>query len=468
MRRWLFALVLASTLLSVLMPAAAQERLSHGNFKDVSLYRAIGDTRQVVLLLSDAQGPDTVLQAAARALARQGALVAVIDTAALRRTFAAGGASCVFPDGDLDNLSHYLQGYARLPTYRAPLLAGVGEGAALAYAMAALSDAGTFAAAISVGFAPGLALGKPSCDGVGTVLHVVHETGQAQLRPVARVVMPWVLLQGAHDTRFPVGQARAFVEGTAGAALSVQPRLRHDARAASAWLPALLAAAQSLAAHQPRALPPPPQALTGLPLIEVETTAEGRHSDTFAVLLSGDGGWAGLDKDVAAALAAQGIPVVGFDSLRYFWQARTPDGLAADLDRVLRYYAAQWKRPRVMLVGYSQGADVLPFAVNRLPVTTRTQVAQTVLMGLGQRASFEFHVGNWLSSKDDDALPILPEVQRLSSADTLCIYGAGDGDSACQAIAPAHVHAEELPGGHHFGGDYARLAQTILDRMDAH
>lgn len=454
-------------LLLLTWPAIAQERLSHGNFEDVQLYRAIGETRQVVLLLSDVRGVDAAAQATAHALAKQGALVAAIDTAALRRTFAATTATCVFPDGDLDNLSHYLQGYARLPTYRAPLLVGLGEGASVAYAMAALSDAGTFAAAISVGFAPRLDLGKPSCDGVGTtVLRATGKQGGERLQPVARVVMPWVLLQGARDARFTIDQARAFIARTDGAALSVQPRWHHDTRDASDWRPALLAAAQSLAAHQPHALPPPPQALTGLPLIEVGATADGRHRDTFAVLLSGDGGWAGLDKEVAAALAAQGIPVVGFDSLRYFWQARTPDGLASDLDRVLRYYAAQWKRPRMLLIGYSQGADVLPFAVNRLPAATRTQVAQTVLLGLGQQASFEFHVGNWLSSKDDDALPILPEVQRLSSADTLCIYGAGDGDSTCQAIAPAHVRAVELPGGHHFDGDYARLAQAILDRLD--
>jgi type IV secretory pathway VirJ component len=92
-------------------------------------------------------------------------------------------------------------------------------------------------------------------------------------------------------------------------------------------------------------------------------------SDTIAVMLSGDGGWAGLDKEVAAALSANGIRVVGLDSLRYFWTARTPEGLAADLGRIIDYYVSQLGKQRVLLVGYSQGADVLPFAVNRLPNT---------------------------------------------------------------------------------------------------
>ena len=106
------------------------------------------------------------------------------------------------------------------------------------------------------------------------------------------------------------------------------------------------------------ALPPPPATLADLPLVEVPATGTG---DTFAVLLSGDGGWAGLDQDVAAALSTQGIPVVGLDSLRYFWTPRTPDGLAADTDRMIRYYLAHFVKQRVLLIGYSQGADVLPF-----------------------------------------------------------------------------------------------------------
>jgi type IV secretory pathway VirJ component len=41
----------------------------------------------------------------------------------------------------------------------------------------------------------------------------------------------------------------------------------------------------------------------------------------MAVMYSGDGGWVGLDRDVAAVLAKAGVPVVGIDSLSYFWSA---------------------------------------------------------------------------------------------------------------------------------------------------
>ena len=184
----------------------------------------------------------------------------------------------------------------------------------------------------------------------------------------------------------------------------------------------------------------------------------------FAVVLSGDGGWAGLDKHVAAALADKGMDVVGLDSLRYFWSKRTPDGLAGDLDRVVRYYAAHWQKSGVILVGYSQGADVLPFALNRLPTASRQLVTRAVLMGLSQEASFEFHVGNWMGGDDPDALPIQPEAARLNPRKTLCIYGADETDSLCPKLSPASVEAIKMPGGHHFDGAYEELAAMILEQ----
>ncbi|WP_233446972.1 virulence factor family protein, partial [Ideonella azotifigens] len=211
----------------------------------------------------------------------------------------------------------------------------------------------------------------------------------------------------------------------------------------------------------------PPAQLADLPVIEVPATAEaagGPNADRFAVLLSGDGGWASIDKGIAAAMAAKGIPLVGVDSLRYFWSARTPEGLATDLDRLIRFYSHRWKRSEVILIGYSQGADVLPFAVNRLPAATRTRVRLTALLGLGQKASFEFHLSNWIGPSGDR--PIAPEAQQLVAARTLCIYGQDEKNSLCPTLAPLHARPLPLAGGHHFGGDYDALAGHVLASIE--
>ena len=104
--------------------------------------------------------------------------------------------------------------------------------------------------------------------------------------------------------------------------------------------------------------------LAGLPLVELPVAAPGR---LMAVVYSGDGGWRDIDKDIAGRLQDKGVPVVGVDSLRYFWSEKTPEQIAADLGLIIDHYREAWQRPDVVLVGYSFGADVLPFAYNRLP-----------------------------------------------------------------------------------------------------
>jgi type IV secretory pathway VirJ component len=206
---------------------------------------------------------------------------------------------------------------------------------------------------------------------------------------------------------------------------------------------------------------PPPAALGDLPVIEVAAQPGSAPSDSFAIFMSGDGGWAGLDQDIAAALSAQGIPVVGLDSLRYFWSPRTPDGLAADTDRMIRYYLSRFGKRRVLLIGYSQGADVLPFAVNRLPQATRTRVALTAILGMSEHALFEFHVSSWISD-DTSGPPTMPEVNRISGAPVLCIYGEDEKDSLCPKLDAHKISVLKVKGGHHFDGNYAGLAHDIM------
>ncbi|MDR6839787.1 AcvB/VirJ family lysyl-phosphatidylglycerol hydrolase [Pseudoxanthomonas sacheonensis] len=454
----LSVLLLAASLSA--LPARAQERISHGSFDRVALYRPQGEAGQFVLFLSGDSGWDGTMDTAARALVKEGAMVAGIDMPRLRAALGKDGDDCVLPDGDLENLSHYLQGYARQPTYRTPLLVGYGSGAALAYAMQAVADQDTFAGAISLSFCPRLDLGKPLCPSADKRFLKEAKGKVSVLAPVSELPQPWVALQASNDGRCAVADVRDFVGGIRGAALSTLPGRGPNLWTDKGTLPALLASYRVLTAGRDIALPPPPAKLIDLPLIEVPADGD---SDTFAILLSGDGGWAGLDKEVAKSLVAKGIPVVGFDSLRYFWKAREPEELATDVDRIVRHYAKHWRKKRVVLIGYSQGADVLPFAVNRLPASSRALVAQTVLMGLGQNASFEFHLSNWVGN--DDGLPILPEAIKLSDADTLCLYGEDEDDSLCPDIPPGHVHAQSLAGGHHFDGAYDKLAELIVQRI---
>ena len=198
-----------------------------------------------------------------------------------------------------------------------------------------------------------------------------------------------------------------------------------------------------------------------LPLLELP--AESEAGDTFAILLSGDGGWSALDKAVASALNTHGVAVVGWDSLHYFWSPRTPADAARDLDRVMRHYTQAWRKSRVLLIGYSQGADTLPFMANRLAADTAPLVKATALIAMGSEAFFEFHVSHWIITPKG-GLPTRPEVVTGRLGAVFCIYGKGD-DSACRGLRGPEVHEVALAGGHHFDGDYTTLAAAIVSAL---
>ena len=398
----------------------------------------------------------------ASALAADGTLVAGVNTAALFADLEKDGGACVSPDGDLENLSHYVQAYYKVPTYFTPILIGHSAGATLAYTSLAQAPAGIFGGAVTLSFCVDLDLHKPLCQAQGLRFTKRTDGPGSRLLPPPQLHGPWVALHGTDDRVCSIGEARAFVAQTPGARLVELPHVTHSYRGTD-WLPQFKAAFESVVSTQVvQRLPAPPSGLADLPIVEVEAVpgAVGRH-DAFAVLLSGDGGWAGIDKEVGDLLAARGVPTAGVDSLRYFWTARTPAGLAQDIDRIVRYYAFHWKKTTALLIGYSQGADVLPFAVNRLPPATRSLVKLTTLIGVSESAAFEFHVSNWIGG-DEGSLPVRPEIERLSSIDTLCVYGDDDNDSICPKVSAQHARVIKLPGGHHFGGNYLPLAQLVI------
>jgi type IV secretory pathway VirJ component len=442
-------------------PVALPDHLSHGRFQNVAVMAPKGTPRSMVLLLAGEGGANAGADLAL-VLARRGAMVAVVDVSKFDEALEADGADCVFPDGDLENLSHFIQAYYHLPIYRAPLLVGYGAGANLAYAVLAQAPAHTFAGAITIGFCPTASLRKPLCQ--GPVLKSERAADQ-ELRylPAPELDDPWVTLQGEHEGECGAGAIRAFTAHVPGAAIVALPEIGGGRlESSSRWWPSLLAAFDTLVERTGRDMgAPAPVALGNLPVVEVPARTGAPPADLLAIILSGDGGWAGLDKEVAQALAEQGIPVAGLDSLRYFWSARTPQGIAGDIDRMIRYYLGRFGKQRVLLIGYSQGADVLPFAMNRLAPATRARIALAVLMGMSEHAVFEFHVSNWISN-DNSGPATLPEVNRITGMPVLCIYGEGDNESLCPKLDANKVRIVKLPGGHHFNGDYAGLAREIL------
>jgi type IV secretory pathway VirJ component len=392
-----------------------------------------------VFLFSGGSGWSAALEGVAHEIASGGSTVVGVDLRQYLAGLAASDDGCHYVVAELEELGHRLEREFAYPSYRSPILAGVGAGGLLAYAALAQAPASTLSGAVSVDPSTSLGTRVPLCAGAPAT---VQPGGGFSYGPRADLPGWWSVASSEGLPADLAALAQPAADGT-DAEASAEERL-------AALLRPVLAAGGGRGER----------GLADLPLEELPADRPGPR---MAVIYSGDGGWRDLDKQIGEFLAAHGTPVVGIDSLRYFWREKTPDQVARDLARILRHYRARWGTNEVILVGYSFGAGVVPFAANRLPSDVRATVVQVSLLGLGPRAPFEFRVSGWLGGHEGAERPVLPEATRLDPSRVQCVYGEEEEDTLCRDLALAGTELIRTSGGHHFDGDYPGLARRILD-----
>lgn len=199
----------------------------------------------------------------------------------------------------------------------------------------------------------------------------------------------------------------------------------------------------------------------------VELPVAQASSAPMVVFMSGDGGWAALDKGLSAELQRHGMPVVGWSSLSYYWKKKTPDQATADLVRILTEYQSRWGCQRWLLVGFSFGAEIVPFVINRLPPAYRNSLVGAVMLSPSTASDFEIHVSDMVVHDKAGSYPTLPEVKAIKSLPLLCVQGADDDSPVklCPHLQQPNVTTVTLPGSHHFDDDYGVLYRSIADRL---
>lgn len=400
-----------------------------------------------VALLSDKDGLTPAYRAVADKLVDQGAAVMLIDSQAFIDGLAKGDEEdCHYAFGDIEDSAREAQRQLGMQTWRWPVVVGLGTlGGTFAYINLAQAPENTAAGAVSTGFSDEMASKLRMCEGAPVSKAA---DGKWQYKPLARVPGRWTYVGAAA----PDATTQAFVAGTKDAQSVV----------ADGGPDALIDAAVKAAVEMGA---PPNQELGDLPLVELP--ASGPPTG-LAIFISGDGGWRDIDKTIGEILQKEGVAVVGVDSLRYFWSTKEPDVIAGDLTRIIGYYTKLWGAKRVAVIGYSLGADVIPFVWQKLPPPMQKKINLLAMLGLEPTADFEISVSGWLgvaSSSDVDLKPYLP---GLPFEKTMCFYGKEEvveNGTACVFPEMSKATLVERPGGHHFDGNYEPVARAILERL---
>lgn len=447
-RNWLPALLCAALAASA-HASKAEDKTAYDTGLIPSPHIALpgGKLKSMVFLLSGPDGWTKKDDDRVSALTAAGAAVVGIDYKAYLASMRQDSDDdCIYMISDIESLSQQVQRRAGDSAYHAPVLAGEGPGGALVLAMIAQSPPATIGEAIAIDPTAEIPLTKQLCT------------------PATKQPTPNGYIYALTDDPLPapvtvIQTPKAPTDGKANVAaiVAAHPDVKVMAEDKAAGDLLLATVKDQLAGGD---------ATTndlGLPLTELAATPK---LDTMAIFYSGDGGWRDIDSQIGEYLQTQGIPTVGVDALRYFWSRKDQATTAKDLGRIIDAYRKKWKVNNVLLVGYSFGADVIPSAFDALPARLKAPVRQMSLLALTKSVDYEISVTGWFGAEGKfQGGTTLDAVAKVDPALVQCIFGTDDDDAVCADLKDKGAEVVELPGDHHFGNDYDKVSEVILDGL---
>lgn len=456
--------------------AVTTDTLRVGAFGKIMIYKPKITPTAVVLFVSGDGGWNSGVVDMAKNIVDQGAVVAGIDIQHYFKEIKKEKSKCYYPAGDFEELSLMLQKKIKMKQYLKPILAGYSSGATLIYGMLAQAPANTFGGAIALGFCPDIETDRTLCDGSGLTSHVLKEGKAYFLEKTEKLSAPFIVLQGITDQVCNYADTQKYMEGMKQGKLITLPKVGHGFSVTKNWLPQFTAAfreilntpnynqqksEQNLLLKEQHLAPLPFE----MPLILIPTKSK-EESLPVAFLISGDGGWTSFDQSVGETLAEKGIAVIGLDSQKYFWNAKTPVETSNAIAKAVEHYLQQWNRKTFILAGYSFGASVIPFVAGNFPESLKEKLKGLYLLSPDVKADFEIHIADMLSMESSkDTFDVISEIKKIKSYNPICFFGDEEDAATRNRFSEAGIKTIALPGSHHYNNDYNKIAESILKEI---
>ena len=193
--------------------------------------------------------------------------------------------------------------------------------------------------------------------------------------------------------------------------------------------------------------------------LPIDTLGSSDASKPLVFYISGDGGFNSFSTSFIKQWNSLGYPVVALDARSYFFTSQQPDAAAKDITSLLFQYMNLWKRKDVILVGYSFGADVLPFIQTRLPAVLTGKVKHTILLSPSHSTDFAVHL---FYAKSGSNVPA--EINKLTRP-TLIVFGEDEKDIADKEINNPQATVFKISGGHHYDKQVSNLVGELVKKL---
>ncbi|HEU4402888.1 MAG TPA: AcvB/VirJ family lysyl-phosphatidylglycerol hydrolase [Candidatus Polarisedimenticolia bacterium] len=201
---------------------------------------------------------------------------------------------------------------------------------------------------------------------------------------------------------------------------------------------------------------PPAAPAAGLPA-PGPPPAAAVSSGTPVILFSGEGGWRPIVQQTAADLAVSGRHVLGINSVDYFKRRLEADGLARDLATFVSTLNGQAGRPAmapVILAGYSYGAEMVPYLVNRRGAMGSILGALLIAPDRDGAMVYRVSIQLKLPSPPEEVFDVAEEIARMPAMPVVLVQGSldeqGRSGDLLPRLAGPRLLVPIVGGDHHF------------------
>ncbi len=206
------------------------------------------------------------------------------------------------------------------------------------------------------------------------------------------------------------------------------------------------------------------QAQGSLPLIAQPSNAD--LSKPMIFYITGDGGWNAFSRELTASLVQKGYPVISLDASKYFWKQKTPAQASIDAGSIINQYAKQWGRKKIIMLGYSFGADVMPFIYLGCSAGLVPTVQGICLLSPSEHTDFEVHLLQMMGGGSNKGESVIHAINSINTHPILLIFGNDEKDFPIPHLTIKNYTTIYLQGGHHYEHAIASLSKIIVENMD--
>ena len=182
----------------------------------------------------------------------------------------------------------------------------------------------------------------------------------------------------------------------------------------------------------------------------------------FVMYISGDGGFNTFSTNLCTAISKAGYSIAAMNAKSYFWNKKTPAQTTAAISDYLEKKLSGYPNRRLVLLGYSFGADVMPFIVNRLKESLKERLVGVVLVSPSTSTDFQIHWSDMFGGNTKRSMDVVAEINKMTVPKTTTFFGSEENDFPVSGIHLPNYRNQILPGGHRFDGQTDKLAQLIV------